>query len=180
MYNELASNCKTHISIKDDGYCYFADDNLNCPLGETFCNPIIDITREEQQLITFNFLKRWLDYCLYDDLNSFNDFYDLLQSSTETNFTQFCNSITVQDIIDQNSIKIYPNPLIDKLNLHIPIEHTDGILTIYNLVGQQKYQSLITNINNQIDMSNYSNEPYFMVYNINLIMRYYKIIKIDR
>jgi pimeloyl-ACP methyl ester carboxylesterase len=180
MYNELASNCKTHISIKDGGHCYFADDNFNCSLGEIFCNPIIDITREEQQLITFNFLKLWLDYSLYDDLNSFNDFDDLLQSSIQTNFTQFCNSLTVQDISEQNSIKIYPNPVIDKLNLHIPIEHTDGILTIYNLVGQQIYQSLITNINNQIDMSNYSNGPYFIFYNKNLIMRYYKIIKIDR
>ncbi|MDB9961159.1 T9SS type A sorting domain-containing protein [Oceanihabitans sp.] len=179
MYNELASNCKTHISIIDGGHCYFADDNFNCSLGESFCNPTLDITREEQQLITFNFLKLWLDYSLYDDLNSFNDFDDLLQSSTQTNFTQFCNSLTVQDISEQNSIKIYPNPVIDKLNLHIPIEHTDGILTIYNLVGQQVYQSLITNINNQIDISNYPNGPYFIVYNKNLIMRYYKIIKIE-
>lgn len=179
MYNELTSNCKTHISIIDGGHCYFADDNFNCSLGESFCNPTLDITREEQQLITFNFLKLWLDYSLYDDLNSFNDFDDLLQSSTQTNFTQFCNSLTVQDISEQNSIKIYPNPVIDKLNLHIPIEHTDGILTIYNLVGQQVYQSLITNINNQIDISNYPNGPYFIVYNKNLIMRYYKIIKIE-
>jgi pimeloyl-ACP methyl ester carboxylesterase len=180
MYNELASNCKTHISIIDGGHCYFADDNFNCSLGESFCNPTLDITREEQQLITFNFLKLWLDYSLYDDLNSFNDFDDLLQSSTQINFNQFCNPLTVQDISEQNSIKIYPNPAIDKLNLHIPIEHTDGILTIYNLVGQQVYQSLITNINNQIDLSNYPNGPYFIVYDKNLIMRYYKIIKIDR
>jgi pimeloyl-ACP methyl ester carboxylesterase len=180
MYNELASNCKTHISIIDGGHCYFADDNFNCSLGETFCNPTIDITREEQQLITFNFLKLWLDYSLYDDLNSFNNFDDLLQSSTQTNFTQFCNSLTVQDISEQTSIKIYPNPVIDKLNLQIPIEHSDGILTIYNLLGQQVYQSLITNINNQIDISNYPNGPYFIMYDKNLITRYYKIIKIDR
>ena len=180
MYNELASNCKTHISIIDGGHCYFADDNFNCSLGETFCNPTIDITREEQQLITFNFLKLWLDYSLYDDLNSFNNFDDLLQSSTQTNFTQFCNSLTVQDISEQKSIKIYPNPVIDKLNLQIPIEHSDGILTIYNLLGQQVYQSLITNINNQIDISNYPNGPYFIMYDKNLITRYYKIIKIDR
>jgi pimeloyl-ACP methyl ester carboxylesterase len=180
MYNELASNCKTHISIIDGGHCYFADDNFNCSLGEAFCNPTIDITRKEQQLITFNFLKLWLDYSLYDDLNSFNDFDDLLQSSTQTNFTQFCNSLAVQDISEQNSIKIYPNPVVDKLNLHIPIKHSGGVLTIYNLVGQQVYQSLITNINNQIDISNYPNGPYFIMYDKNLITRYYKIIKIDR
>lgn len=180
MYNELASNCKTHISIINGGHCYFADDNFNCALGESFCNPTLDITREEQQLITFNFLKLWLDYSLYDDLNSFNDFDNLLQSSTQTNFTQFCNVLAVQDISEQKSIEIYPNPVIDKLNLHIPIEHTDGILTIYNLVGQQVYQSLIPNIINQIDISNYPNGPYFISYNKNLIMQYYKIIKIDR
>jgi pimeloyl-ACP methyl ester carboxylesterase len=180
MYNELVSNCKTHISIIDGGHCYFADDNFNCSLGEKFCNPTIDITREQQQLITFNFLRLWLDYSLYDNLNSLNDFDDLLQSSTQTNFTQSCNSLTVQDISEQNSIKIYPNPVIDKLNLCIPIEHTDGILTIYNLVGQQVYKSLITNINNQIDISNYPSGPYFIVYDKNLIIRDYKIIKINR
>tara|TARA_B110001452_G_C15195708_1_gene415043 strand:- start:204 stop:1367 length:1164 start_codon:yes stop_codon:yes gene_type:complete len=180
MYNELASNCKTHISIIDGGHCYFADDNFNCSLGESFCNPTLEITREEQQLITFNFLKLWLDYSLYDDLNAFNDFDDLLQSSTQTNFTQFCNVLAVQDISEQKSIEIYPNPVIDKLNLHIPIEHSDGILTIYNLVGQQIYQSLIINTTNQIDISDYPNGPYFIVYNKGSIMQYYKIIKIDR
>jgi hypothetical protein len=180
MYNELASNCKTHISIIDGGHCYFADDNFNCSFGESFCNPTLDITREEQQLITINFLELWLDYSLYDNINAFNDFDDLLQSSTQTNFTQFCDLLTVQDISEQNSIKIYPNPVIDKLNLHIPIEHIDGILTIYNLVGQQVYQSLITNINNQIDISNYPSGPFFIVYNKDSIMQYNKIIKIDR
>ena len=180
MYNELASNCKTHISIIDGGHCYFADDNFNCSLGESFCNPTLEITREEQQLITFNFLKLWLDYSLYDDLNAFNDFDDLLQSSTQTNFTQFCNLLSVQDISEQKSIEIYPNPVIDKLNLDIPIEHSDGILTIYNLVGQQIYQSLIINTTNQIDISDYPNGPYFIVYNKGSIMQYYKIIKIDR
>jgi dienelactone hydrolase len=180
MYNELASNCKTHISIIDGGHCYFADTNFNCSLGESFCNPSLDITREEQQLITFYFLKLWLDYSLYDDLDAINDFDDALQNSTQLNFTQYCNALTVQDISDQETIEIYPNPVIDKLNLYIPIEHTDGILTIYNLVGQQVYQTLITNIINQIDISDYPNGPYFIVYHKNLIMRNYKIIKIDR
>lgn len=180
MYNELASNCKTHISIIDGGHCYFADDNVTCSLGESFCNPTLEITREEQQLITFNFLKLWLDYSLFDDLNAFNDFDDLLQSSTQTNFTQFCNVLAVQDTSEQKSIEIYPNPVIDKLNLHIPIELTDGILTIYNLVGQQIYQSLIIITTNQIDISDYPNGPYFIVYNKGSIMQYYKIIKIDR
>ena len=117
MYNELASNCKTHISIIDGGHCYFSDYSFNCFLGESFCNPTLDITREEQQLITFNFLELWLDYSLYDNINAFNDFDDLLQSSTQINFTQFCNVLTVQDISEQNSIKIYPNPVTDVINI---------------------------------------------------------------
>ncbi|WP_338410406.1 T9SS type A sorting domain-containing protein [uncultured Flavobacterium sp.] len=180
MYNYLASTCKTHISIIGGGHCYFADDNFNCTLGESFCNSTLNITREEQQLITFNFLKLWLNYFLYDDLNAFNDFDDALQISTQINFTQFCNTLTNQDISGQDTFEIYPNPVINKLNLLIPIEHTDGILTMYNLVGQQVYQSLITNTTNQIDVSNYPNGPYFIVYNKNSIMQYYKIIKIDR
>lgn len=180
MYNELASNCKTHISIIDGGHCYFANDNFNCSFGESFCNPTLDITRAEQQLITFNFLKLWLDYSLYDDLNAFNDFDDLLQSSTQINFTQLCNALTVQDFSEQDTIEIYPNPVIDKLNLLVPIEQTDGILTIYNLVGQQVHQSLIINTTNQIDISELPIGPYFIVYNKDSIIQYYKIIKTDR
>jgi hypothetical protein len=63
-------------------------------------------------------LELWLDYSLYDNINTFNDFDDLLQSSTQINFTQFCNVLTVQDISEQNSIKIYPNPVTDVINIY--------------------------------------------------------------
>ena len=135
MYNELASNCKTHISIIDGGHCYFADDNVTCSLGESFCNPTLEITREEQQLITFNFLKLWLDYSLYDNINAFNDFDDLLQFSTQINFTQFCNVLTVQDISEQNSIKIYPNSVTDVINIDAP-ENLKYRTNIYDLNGR--------------------------------------------
>jgi pimeloyl-ACP methyl ester carboxylesterase len=135
MYNELASNCKTHISIIDGGHCYFADDNVTCSLVESFCNPNLEITREEQQLITFNYLKLWLDYSLYDNINAFNDFDDLLQFSTQINFTQFCNVLTVQDISDQNSIKIYPNPVTDVINIDAPA-NLKYCTNIYDLNGR--------------------------------------------
>ncbi len=180
MYDSLSSDCKTQISIINGGHCYFADYDFNCSLGESFCNPTLEITREEQQLITFDFLNLWLDYTLYDDQNAFIVFNDSLQTSNQINYLQYCNALGSPNFIKSIEMDIFPNPVIEKLSLVIPIEYTDGILTIYNLVGQQLYQGLILNTTTQIDISGYTNGTYFIVYNKDSIVQYNKIIKIDR
>ena len=80
-------------------------------------------------------MKLWLDYSLYDNINAFNDFDDLLQFSTQINFTQFCNVLTVQDVSEQNSIKIYPNPVTDVINIDAP-ENLKYRTNIYDLNGR--------------------------------------------
>jgi dienelactone hydrolase len=91
MYNNLASQCKTQINITDGNHCNFANSNFNCALGESFCSSDTSISREQQQQITSEFLKLWLEYTLYDNQNSLNTFNDQLQASTLINFTQSCN-----------------------------------------------------------------------------------------
>jgi dienelactone hydrolase len=91
MYNNLASQCKTQIKIIDGNHCNFANSNFNCDLGESFCSSNPSISREQQQQITFDFLKLWLEYTLFDNQSSMNTFNDQLQTSTLINFTQFCN-----------------------------------------------------------------------------------------
>lgn len=164
MYDNLASDCKTQINIMDGGHCYFADDNFTCTLGESFCNPTLNITREEQQLITFDFLKLWLDYSLYDNQDAFIVFNDSLQTSTQINFSQFCNTTGVQDYRNQERIEVFPNPVIDNLNIVISEENREGVLVIYNLLGQKIHQTLIKQSELQINLSNLPKGTYILSY----------------
>ncbi|MCR9286332.1 MAG: T9SS type A sorting domain-containing protein [Bacteroidetes bacterium] len=164
IYNNLASDCKTHINIIDGGHCYFADDNFTCTLGESLCNPNLNITREEQQSITFDFLKLWLDYSLYENQNAFVDFNDSLQTSPRINFSQFCNTTGVKSFIKRDEIKLFPNPVVDNLNLVLPKETSPGLLLIYNIFGEKTNQYLINESEPQINLSNLPNGIYFIEY----------------
>jgi dienelactone hydrolase len=180
MYDSLNSNCKTQVKIINGGHCYFADENPTCSFGEFFCNGSLNITRAEQQEVTSDFLNLWLDYSLKGNQNALMVFNDSLEISTRINYLQQCNTVGISNFNKPFEIDIFPNPVIEKLNLVIPIEHTDGILIICNSLGQQVYQSLILNTNTQIDISDYPNGAYFLIYKKDSIMQYNKFIKIDR
>lgn len=180
MYNSLNSDCKTQIKIINGGHCYFADENLTCSFGESFCNSDLNITRQEQQSVTNDFLNLWLDYSLKGNQNAFTVFNDSLQTSNRINYLQQCNNLGVLNLDTSLEIEVFPNPVIEKINLIIPIEHTGGILTMFNLVGHQVYQSLIRNTTNQLDISGYPNGTYSLVYTKGSIKQYNKIIKMDR
>ena len=179
MYDSLNSNCKTHVKIINGGHCYFADENLTCSLGESFCNGNINITRVEQQAVTNDFLNLWLDYSLKGNQNAFTVFNDSLQSSNRINYLQNCNTVGLPHLNNSVELDVFPNPVVDKLNLVIPIEHINGTLTIYNIAGQKVYQNSILNTNTQIDVSGYTNGSYYMKYNNHGVIQYNKIIKID-
>ena len=164
MYDNLDSDCKTHISIINGGHCYFADYNFNCNLGESFCNPSLNITREQQQLVTFDFLNLWLQYSLYDDQTAFNIFNDSLQSSTRINFSQTCNTTSIQNSIDHSGLEVFPNPVINVLNLELAERNVGGVLSIYNIIGEKVYQKLVNTCNSQINLSKLPHGTYFVVY----------------
>ena len=178
MYDSLNSDCKTQVKITNGGHCYFAEENSACSFGESFCNGNVSITRIEQQEITNDFLILWLDYSLKGNNNAFTVFNDSLLTSNRISYIQNCNNVGLANLENSVEIEIFPNPVIEKLNLRIPIEQINGILTITNLIGQQVYQSPIISTNTQIDVSAYTNGPYFISYNKDSIMRYSKIIKI--
>lgn len=90
MYDSLASDCKTFISINGGAHCYFAQSNFNCDFGEGSASNGISITREEQQDITYNFLTEWLDYTLKGNCESFDNYNDSLTNSTRITFNQEC------------------------------------------------------------------------------------------
>ena len=97
MFDSLSSNCKTQINILNGGHCYFANENILCSFGESSCNPSLNITRNEQQSVTNNFLKIWLNFFLKSDQNSFLVFNDSLQASNRITYSQFCNNTAIEE-----------------------------------------------------------------------------------
>ena len=107
MFDSLNSICKTQINIINGGHCYFANENSLCSFGESSCNPNLNITRNEQQSVTNDFLKIWLNFYLKSDQNSFSVFNDSLQSSNRITYSQFCNSTATEEkSFDKELIRI--------------------------------------------------------------------------
>jgi pimeloyl-ACP methyl ester carboxylesterase len=180
MYDRLNSDCKTQIKIINGGHCYFADENTACSFGESFCNRNLNITRSEQQAAMNDFLNLWLDYSLKGNQNAFTVFNDSLQTSNRITYLQKCTTVGLSFFDISIELAVFPNPVLEKLNLVLPIECINGILTINNWVGQQVYQSSILRTNTQINVSAYAKGPYFIRYTKGSTVQYTKIIKIDR
>lgn len=90
MYDSLASNCKTIISILGGGHCYFANDNFNCSFGEGTTSPQPTITRSEQHETTFNFLIPYLESKLKNNSAAESEFATKLFSSSLISFQRSC------------------------------------------------------------------------------------------
>lgn len=104
MYDAANASCKTLININNGGHCYFANDNFACNLGESSCISGLNISREEQQDVTFDFLNLWLDYTLYNNEYALIEFNDSLQTSLRINYQQSCELLNInEDIILQEN-----------------------------------------------------------------------------
>jgi alpha-beta hydrolase superfamily lysophospholipase len=85
MYDALASNWRTLVTLAGASHCQFAASNFACSLGEA-CTP--DITREAQQELTWLLLRPWLRAVLSDDAESQQEFQTLLQTTPGITYTQ--------------------------------------------------------------------------------------------
>tara|TARA_B110001469_G_C9628471_1_gene314004 strand:+ start:880 stop:2031 length:1152 start_codon:yes stop_codon:yes gene_type:complete len=163
MYDSLSSICKTHIRIINGGHCYFANNNFNCNLGESFCNPTLNISRAQQQSVTFDFLNPWLAYSLKGDTSAWTRFNDSLQNSFRINSSQRCNITSMQELHVDSEIKLYPNPASNQINLAITEEQRGGRLQIYNVLGKKLHEHLIKKDNVQIDVSHLPTGTYLVL-----------------
>jgi dienelactone hydrolase len=91
MYNNLASGCKTFISITGGGHCFFADYNFNCAFGEATCSPSPTISRAQQHAIILNHLVPYFDYMLNGNTASWITFNNLLNNPSGITSSQECN-----------------------------------------------------------------------------------------
>jgi pimeloyl-ACP methyl ester carboxylesterase len=144
MYDSLASDCKTLISITGGGHCYFANDNFLCTFGENSCGPNLTITREEQHDITFDFILPWLDYFLKGDQEAWEVFTDSLASSQRITHEQDCELTGIKgDNTGSYELKIYPVPFKDYLK--IEGERQVKYLEIFDLWGRRVFEGLVSN-----------------------------------
>ncbi len=178
MFDNLNSSCKTQINITNGGHCYFANESVLCNFGESSCNQNLNILRQEQQSITNDFLKIWLNYSLKSDQNSFTIFNDSLQSSSRITFSQNCNGTAIMGQNKEDEINIYPNPFTEILNIDVPLEFINGELVILNIFGQPLHKELVTNKNTEINLSNFESGSYFIFFKKGLNVMKSKIIKV--
>ena len=179
MYNGLNSSCKTQIKIINGGHCYFANENVLCSFGESSCNSNLSILRNEQQEITNNLLKPWLDFSLKENQSSFLIFNDSLQASSRITYSQFCNGTAIMKQRSVNELKIYPNPVFSSFQLQIPKDHLHGEIIILNIIGHQILKKTITKKLTTIDLSNFDIGSYFIFYQKENKSWMNKLIKLD-
>ena len=159
MFDSLNSYCKTQINILNGGHCYFANENVLCSFGESSCNPPLNITRNEQQNITNDFLKIWLNFSLKSNQNSFAIFNDSLQTSNRITYSQFCNSTSIINPNKVDEIIIYPNPT--KSFIKIIVNEKSNVL-IYNSKGEKISENYINVGISELNISNFSKGIYYV------------------
>ena len=159
MFDSLNSYCKTQINILNGGHCYFANENVLCSFGESSCNPTLNITRNEQQNITNDFLKIWLNFSLKSNQNSFTIFNDSLQTSNRITYSQFCNSTSIINPNKVDEIIIYPNPT--KSFIKIIANEKSNVL-IYNSKGEKISENYINVGISELNISNFSKGIYYV------------------
>ena len=129
MYDSLASNCKTFISIIDGSHCQFASNNFNCNLGEGTCNPVPAITRAAQQSTTFSLLLPWLNFYLKNNSGSGVQFQNSLANPVGFSSQQNCSltQTTALETLQKEEIHLYPNPATKHIRLQLGTDSAENI-----------------------------------------------------
>lgn len=165
MYDNLASSCKYQISIINGAHCLFANSNAVCSLGETFCNPTLSITREEQLDIVISFLKPWLKATLLNDGIAQTEFSDSLQASTRVNIRQSCIATNTESDISQDQWMAYYNRLEGSLSLVCSDAVLGGDVEVYTLTGSRVLKSEIRTYNSSYEISSWAEGVYVILIN---------------
>lgn len=71
IFNALASECKVYARLDQGAHCFYANYNVFCATGEM---NIGTLTREQQQVLSYEVVRPWLQYFLWDDCNAYAAF----------------------------------------------------------------------------------------------------------
>ncbi len=158
MYDSLATDCKTYISINGASHCQFANSNFFCSTGEATCQPAATISRTVQLNTVFTYLLPWLDYQLKADTAAGNNFQTLLLGSSGISYEQNCSLTTVSGMEELSSKEF---SLILQQNAEYAILRTDSNI---------EFSILLSDISGRILMTQHisnSNEYHLDLSNLN-------------
>jgi dienelactone hydrolase len=176
MYDSCAGNYKTQINITGGGHCFFANNNINCSLGESTCTPTPTITREQQQLTTNNFLIPWLDFFLKDMANQGAAFQQLLATDNRISYRQnkpITTPTGTGNLLLNQQLTVYPNPAKNKLNIVSSSQFFD-VINLFDVNGKEVVKQLLVQPTKEIglEVSNLNNGIYLLQVNKQM----YKIV----
>ncbi|GAA4273297.1 T9SS type A sorting domain-containing protein [Aquimarina gracilis] len=136
IYNNLGSDCKYIINITGGAHCYYANSNFFCDFGENSSSGNIQISRSQQQAITFQFLNSWLDYKLKGDLGAQQTFLVDLSTSEDVTSENTCNNPVAIYEPAKIELTTFPNPANKVLNIKILDNQTFEKVEFYGQNGQ--------------------------------------------
>lgn len=159
IYDNLGSTCKYFISITGGAHCYYANSSSTCDFGERSASNNIQVTRAQQQAMTFKFLNSWLDYKLKGNLNAKQQFTSDLASTQGITYRNGCsqNSVTPA-AVQELKVQLLPNPASTTVALQIDGSESFEKAEIYNEYGQL----LLTSNNDQLNVSDLRAGHYFV------------------
>lgn len=95
-------------------------------------------------------------------------------------FNEALNMLIQLDIDDfkkEMLFALYPNPVVDKINVSFPNEIEKAQFTLYNVLGKKVLQQTVTALKNQVDVSNLTSGMYIATLTSNNKTTSFKIIK---
>lgn len=148
IYNGLASDCKSFVSIVGGGHCYFANTNFNCDFGETTSSTGITITRLEQQTRTFSILDPWFDYILKGNSVSYSTYLSALTALPIEVISQTtCQALELNEL--DVEFEFYPNPVNEELIIMNP-SGEELHVEIFNLLGERIF---VDDVSKELDLT---------------------------
>lgn len=166
MYNALASACKTYVVVKTGAHCYFADYSAICTTGESFCNPVPSIAREDQLATTLRYTRTFLNYYL-KATGTWNAFLDSLSTdAANITYQVSCPQTTsVDEHPSGDQVVLYPNPAGSAVRIDWPAGFSGSYsLRLTDMTGRTLQQWVGTTLPQEygrvLNMQSYSRGTY--------------------
>jgi len=137
MYEALGGGSRTYVNIEGASHCQFNDYTLLCTLGE-FCSA--DISRLEQQNLTWQLLELWTQAVLFLDANAASSFQALLATGDGWTWDQAGQTTAVGD--DARALRprlsSHPNPSNPRTTLTFVLPTASHVrLSIHDMSGRR-------------------------------------------
>ena len=135
MYDALTSGWRTLVTITGASHCQFNAYNFICSLGE-FCNA--DISRQDQQDLTWLLLEPWVRAVLFGDYAAAQDFQSILAAGVGFTYSQAGQTSTAPETVPTGlRLEAAPNPGNPHIHISFDLPRSAAVhLAIFDLAGR--------------------------------------------